>query len=458
MTSSKHLKARVRARMLKTGERYAAARRQVLAGSTAGTEVGSAAALPRPTAYRHLPGNVPAATALRILLTASGASDPATGLPWSEAMVFGGAGGIGIGVFSFLYEREDFASLFLGGRHLWHDDLAYLRAAAERFGAATVVREAGGKRGADAALAELLTAGKPLIAWVERGLLPHSREPDAQLGGGYHVVTVYEADSESVLVGDLADTPLTVPTDAFVAARARIAKQKNRLLALVGPPTPPSLSDLVTNGLAACRAGLAGAGAVSSARVNFTLAALERLASRMTAPSGKDAWVTVFPRGRRLWNGLTMLHDFVEHNGTGGGLCRPLFADFLREASERLGDATLADLAERYEVLGREWSALADAALPGATGAFAEARALLAERSETQASAGPAAVGERLKVHERLQALASAAAADFQMTEAGYADLRVELAARLRALHATEVAADEEIGRWLASRAAVRHM
>jgi hypothetical protein len=49
-------------------------------------------------------------------------------------LLFGIAGGIGIGVFSFYYEREDFATFYVAGRHQWHDDEAYLRNALTLFG------------------------------------------------------------------------------------------------------------------------------------------------------------------------------------------------------------------------------------------------------------------------------------------------------------------------------------
>src|SRR5262245_58043441 len=113
MTAHKHLKQRVRARMQKTGESYATARRHVLPqATTAGTD---------PALHWHFPGNVPATTALRVLLAHAGLRAPHTGEPPSEAMLFGLAGGVGIGVFSFFYEKEGSASFFLAGRHLLHD-------------------------------------------------------------------------------------------------------------------------------------------------------------------------------------------------------------------------------------------------------------------------------------------------------------------------------------------------
>jgi hypothetical protein len=87
MTAHKHLKQFVCARMLKTGVSYSSARREVIRQPTA--------APPDPIARWHFPGNIPATTALRILLTHAGIRAPHTGEPYTEAMLFGVAAGIG---------------------------------------------------------------------------------------------------------------------------------------------------------------------------------------------------------------------------------------------------------------------------------------------------------------------------------------------------------------------------
>ncbi len=216
VTQHKHFKQLVRARMAKTGERYAAARRQVL-----GENVAPAA----PSVPAHFPGSVPAASALRISLAAAGVRAPHTGQPLTEAMVFGLAGGVGAGVFSFYYEKEDFASFFLAGRHLWQDDLGYLMRAGERLGLAPVAREEGGAKAAAAALRQMLEEHGPLIAWVDAAHLPHRAMPETWSGGAYHVITIYEADGDTALMGDLTDAPIPIDAGALADARARIKKR-----------------------------------------------------------------------------------------------------------------------------------------------------------------------------------------------------------------------------------------
>src|SRR6266853_778488 len=76
------------------------------------------------------------------------------------------------------------------------------------------------------------------------------------------------------------------------------------------------------------------------------------------------------------------IYTFVEHYGTGGGLCRPIFAEFLKEASTALSDPALARLSEQYAALGRAWSELAEAALPDRVPALRQAREFHVRKAE----------------------------------------------------------------------------
>jgi hypothetical protein len=295
--------------MERTGESYTTARRHIL------RQVEPDKSIPW-----HFPGNVPGATAIRTLLARSGK-------PLSEAMVFGIAGGIGIGVFTFCYEKEDFASFFVAGRHRWHDHLAYFNNAFERFGIKPKVRESTTPKAAEKALREALAEG-PCIAWVDMAGLPHRAMPEKWSGGGYHTITVYQIDGDSALIGDLTDEPIAIPLEALSKARGRIKKDKNRLLSIDKVAIPKDLAPLIRAGLGACYRGLIGEGAVKAAKRNFSLDALPMWADRIGAESGRESWAQVFPRGHRLWSGLTSILQFVEYWG-GGGLGRPLFAEFL---------------------------------------------------------------------------------------------------------------------------------
>jgi hypothetical protein len=430
MTAHKHLKQLVRARMRKTGEGYATARRHVVA--RAGGD---------PALRWHFPGNVAATTALRVLLAHAGLRAPHTGEPFSEALLFGLAGGVGVGVFSFFYEKEGIATFFLAGRHLWHDHLAYLRRACERLGVSAEVRESGGAKAGERQLRDALAPG-PCVAWLDGTLLPHRAAPGQCGGGSYDVVTVYRLDDEgTALVGDRTDEPVRVPLAALAEARARNKKDRNRLLSLAGAPGTPDLASAVRDGLRACAVGLTGEGAPKSARSAFSLDALGRWAERLHGSKDKERWDRVFPPGGRLWQALVSVYDYVEHYGTGGGLCRPLFAEFLAEAADALGRPALRPLAERYADLGRAWGELADAALPDDVPELREAKELHARKAELRAEGGPGAADEVRAVWDRLGELARQARERFPLSDADSEALRLRLQQRVAALAEGERAA-----------------
>lgn len=447
MTAQKHLKALVRARMAKTGERYAAARRQILLARPGnGTP---APALPPADASVawHFAGVVPATTALRVLLANAGVRNPTNGEPFGEAMLFGIAGGVGIGVFQFFYEQQDFASFFLGGRHLWHDDELYLRNALKEVGITPVVEESTTARAAEKQLREMLAAG-PCVAWVDAATLPHRGMPKWMAGSTYHVVTVYRADGDDgVLIGDMTDNPVRLTMADLTESRLRIKKQKCRLLQVRPNPAAAAKLDLRTlvfAGLRRCREVLLKP-VMKMAPANFKLDALRDWAERMDSDKGKDSWGRVFAPGKHLWTALTSVHDFIENYGTGGGLCRPTFAEFLDESAQLLEDQRLVSLARRYERLGEDWSALADAALPADVPAFARARALLDARMEhLTAEADGAAVR---KAWDELDALKREAAESFPLSADACLALRRGLKQRVLALHRDEVAALDELSK-----------
>jgi hypothetical protein len=72
--------------------------------------------------------------------------------------LFGIAGGIGMGVFSFYYQKEDVATFFLAGRHKWHDDAAYLNDALDLFGIQPIIQETGRANAAEQQLRDRIMA------------------------------------------------------------------------------------------------------------------------------------------------------------------------------------------------------------------------------------------------------------------------------------------------------------
>lgn len=424
MTQQKHFKKLVRERMKQTGLRYAAARRFVLKSAS-------------PERTPHRPGLVPGSTALRILLAHRG-------IDVSEPMAFGLAGGVGIGLFSFYYEKADFASFFVAGRHCWHDHVTYMKRGLARWNQTPVIKESSTPKAAEKALREMIDTHGPCVAWVDLASLPHRGLGHwKETGGGYHILTVYSLNGETALIGDLTDEPIEIALADLTAARGRIKKDKYRLLGIEKGSKPGELRPLVKDALAACHRGLTGADGVKSARKNFSLDSLQTWAERLTSTTDKDRWERVFAPGHRFFNGLTFLHLFSEHAGTGGGLSRSIMADFLFEAAKELREPRLKALGERYAKLGEQWSELADAALPDDVPLLADVKKQLADYSESFHSDGSTA--DRSVYWQVILECERKARQKFPLSHAECADLRSRLRERVLEIHAAEVAAHEAL-------------
>ncbi len=369
---------------------------------------------------------VPATSALRSLLAHEGEE-------YSGPALFVLAGGIGAGVFAFLYEKEDMVNLYLAGRHLWADDEAYLTAACRRLGWKTVTRESGGARAAEQELRTALERGAPVIAWVDMAHLPYRAMPAHFSGGGYHLITVQEIRGDEALIDDNG-VPRELSLRDLATARGRIAKFRHRLLRLDGRATkPPQPAAVLADALATCASTLAKA-----KMANFRLDAFGELAERMVAISGKESWGVMFPPGHRMWTALTSFYEYVEHYGTGGGLCRKIFAEGLAELGRR-------EDAARYGELARRWSAAAALALPEDVPEFREARELITTRSAMVAAQAPAP--EIRACWERLGKLSQEIRRKFPVSAERAATLRAALSERIMEIHHSEVAALEALGR-----------
>jgi Domain of unknown function (DUF4872)/Butirosin biosynthesis protein H, N-terminal len=420
MTSHKHLKSRVRDRMQRTGESYTTARRIVLTGRPQDDA---------PSSSADLAGLTPEAAALRVLLADAGVVAPHTQRPWTEAMLLGLTGGIGVAVFSFRYEADDVSTLFLGARR--PDTADAMVAGLERLGIDHTVGETGGALAAERRLRDDLAAHGTVAAWVDAATLATRGMPASWQGGSYHVLAVLELDDDAgtARLADLAASAVVVDQATLAAARARIRKQRNRVLAVSGVQRPDvDLSVLTRDAIGACHTNLTG-----NRRRGFRIDALDDLATRMDG-GGKDGWARTFPRGAHLWTALTSLHLFIEHHGTGGGLSRPLYARFLHEAAVATDDDLLAEAGEAYDGLGRSWTALAHAALPDDVDLLARARALHDMRSAHYATHGAAAAAELADLWRQSDELGEQAARAFPLDAEGTGALCAELARRTRAL------------------------
>jgi hypothetical protein len=200
------------------------------------------------------------------------------------------------------------------------------------------------------------------------------------------------------------------------------------------------LTPLVLSGLKACCAGFTSK--LSKGPKSWsTLESLKIWAGRLHGSKDKESWARMFPRGKHLWQGLTSIHDYIEHYRTGGGLSRPIFADSLVEASQLPGLSHLRPVADRYAELGTSWTALAEAALLPNVPPFRAAHELCTMQAEQRSAGLSADAMKNGEVCKGLADLEKAAAEQFPLSEAECDKLLESLHRRVVALHDSESAA-----------------
>ena len=223
MTAHKHLKQLVRARMQKTGESFATARRHIIRSVE-----------PQHDDFMtrwHFPGSVPATIALRVLLAQAGVRDPHTGEPFWELHA----------IRHRRRHRRWCVLILLRARGCC--DILYRRPASVARRSGLPTRHAGALRhrvacsgvgrgaGGRATAARRARAQRAdAVAWVDLAELPHRAMPSAWSGGGYHVITIYGIEDGVAQIGDLTDEPISISLPDLARARARIKKQRHRLL------------------------------------------------------------------------------------------------------------------------------------------------------------------------------------------------------------------------------------
>jgi hypothetical protein len=369
-----------------------------------------------------------------------GINAPHTGLPYSEALLLGVSGGIVMGYFSFAYKGYD-PHVALLTRNTF-DPLETLlgRLGVEQEILQTSLPEKGLEN-----LLRTLDSGLPAITWVDVFSLSYFNLPNDD--DMYIMVPVivygYDDAQQKVWIADRARVPLTVTPGQLAAARARVKKDKFRILTL-SAPNPDKLVSAVQQGIGDT-IRLFTENPPKGSPHNFGFAAYEHWQALLRRPKTKNSWAEVFPPGRKMVAGLTTAFFGTIQNGEGSDGERGAYADFLQEAALILQRSALNETAALFRVAGAAWEGLGRALLPDEVAPFGELRILMLRRKLLFREQGAGAMEEIRAANARIRELKIQAAADFPLGGSELDRFLDALSAQIRLVQTAEQAAVQSL-------------
>ena len=370
---------------------------------------------------------------IRNVLDYQGTKAPHSGQPYSEAMLLGISGGVTFGYFTFHYRGYD-PQVNLLTRNTFEP----MERIFNRLGLA---REARQTTGADKGRQKLIRAledGYAPIVWPDMWLLPYNALPyDEGMWGGMPVVVYgYEPQRGEAYLSDRSLVSLTVAAEELDGARARIKKDRHRLLLLEGP-NEARLAGAIRQGIGDCVRLMTERPPRGSVK-NFGLRALRHW-GEMLQKQVKGSWAREYPTGRRLLAVLMSSYTFL---GPAFGKTmqaeRDVYADFLEEAAQVLQLSALDDAARRYRIAGGAWRDLLGALLPDDAPMLKQARDYIDRKNRLFIESGAAALPEMLDCNDKIEQLKQAAEEDFPMRAGDIRDLRGDIARRVEEVRQAE--------------------
>ncbi|MGY1639933.1 BtrH N-terminal domain-containing protein [Geodermatophilus sp. SYSU D00703] len=388
MTRQKHLKAAVRARMARTGERYTTAHRHV----TGAAEVATA---PPPEVGG---GRLHDSALLTRVLAAAGVVADTDGRPLDEPVVAGLAGGIGFMYFSFSYAGALPTMTIVPRIH----PRPFVVGALERTGVGHRVVETTSAAKAARELDAALAAGRTPICTVDRAALPAQAWADDLAGGTPHDVAVLGRRDGAVLLDDDRLEPDALPEEAFTAARSGHRQSRHRMVVVEPTGAPVALAPAVRAALGVTVHDLTEDVMPNDFAGNFGLRGLAKWADAVTDRRRRTGWARLFDTGPAFGTAMRRLHDCLTTDHSSPGAVRPLYADFLDAAAGVLDASASAECAGRYRRAGELWTRIAEEAV---SGAMAPYRELAERRWELLFERGSAAATDLQELARRARAL-----------------------------------------------------
>lgn len=389
--------------------------------------------------YRQFGGKHCETGALKNDLAHMGVAAPHTGKPFTEEMLLGIGGGIGVAYWLFEFGGTPF--VFVGARYSEKSPgPEFLEGICGRIGARARLSQTSSASKGEEDLRATLEDGYPAIVWADMAALPYWALPEEAHFGG-HTLVVYGVDDDSgeAFIADRANSPLKVKLEELSAARSSVYKPfppKGKLLRVEPPRDGVSLETLqraVVRGINDCCRRM-----LNPPIANFGLKGLKKWADLVANPKNKKGWPNVFKAGLSLYAGLMYVFVSIEISGTGGGAFRKMYADFLSEASDVLDEPGLKEVVGIYRESAKLWSDVGVAALPNAVAPFKKTRELFFRKNELFEKQGQQAMNEMLAINDQLEAIRGQLEKEFPLDSKAIADLLENLKESILQVHDKE--------------------
>ena len=265
---------------------------------------------------------------LRNALAHQGARVPHTGAAPTEALLLGIAGGITAGY--FIFEYEGYPPMF---NFLTMNTFDPLSSVLDRLAIETEIQRSGSAAKARQQLLDALSAGKAPLVWADVSSLGYSeRERTEDFWFVCPLLVIAYEDGGQARLVDRADVPLTVTAERLDEARARVKKERQKLMT-AGDIAEEKLAPAVRAGIEQCLALALDEPPRKPMRGKYGLAAYTRWADELADERSKKGWQRKFAQGSARFALLTSFYHYTHHFGTGGSGARARYADFLDEAA-----------------------------------------------------------------------------------------------------------------------------
>ena len=377
---------------------------------------------------------------VRNYLAYRGITAPHTGKPYSEALLMGISGGAVMGYFVFNYEGFDPMARLLTRNTFDPLDTLFTRLGTVQ----NLLHTAKADKGI-ANLVDVLESGVPAIVWADMFRLPYNSLDWGDDMWAMMPILVYGYDeaNDVVQIADRSRHPLTVTTDELQAARARVKKDKFRVLTL-DPPVADKIPASVQAGIWDC-INLYTEKPPRGSRNNFGLAAYQHLAKMLTNTRNAKSWEKKFPAGREMYASLISIFRDVNDFGNDGCAERDVYANFLDEASQILNRPALTEVATTFRRSAAVWDKLGRVLLPDSIAPFKKARELTMKRHNLFMDHGATHLDEIQAAQAKLDAVPKTMESDFPLDAAGVTQLRAEIAEVIIEIHDIEAEAVEAL-------------